>query len=152
MGLFNFIKKPEKTILEALNIDLSKYPDESFIIDKTNPDKDKVVYRKLLIENKMFGIFSDISVITFNNLVGKNLIFHCYTYEFDKYDLPDFIIKIYDVYGKDDSGNGLYTRNDSEEIENDTWLGRTWQNDKFPIACAINYFEEDGLTFTIWTT
>ena len=153
MPIFNFLKsQPKKSILEVLKIDLAIYPDDTFIIDRTNEDTDKTVYKKLELENKFFGIFSELTIHVFENITNKNYIFHAFSYEFDKYDLPDFIEKIVNVYGKDDSGLGLFSRNDSHQIDDGYWSGRTWQNrNKYPVDCAIDFDEENGLFFTIWT-
>jgi len=147
MGFFS--KKPKLGLKEIF--DLSKYPDDSFIADKIHSADDRDVYVKFEPKNKFFGIFSELSIVCFKNTTGRNFIFKCYSYEFEKYNLPDLIQKIYNVYGKDDDGLGLYLRKDSDDIDKDFWLGRSWTNSRFPDAGGIYYTEEDGLSFTIWT-
>jgi len=137
--------------LDVLEIDLTKYPDDSFIIDKIHSTDDRTVYFKLEFDNKYFGLFTELSILSFNKLSGRNFLFRCATPEFDKYDLPDFIQKIFNIYGKDDNGKGLYIRQDSEDIEDNHWLGRNWMSDKLSYACDLSYDDEEGLSFTIWT-
>jgi hypothetical protein len=149
MGFFS--KKTKPNLLEVLEIDLTKYPDDSFIIDKIHSTDDRTVYFNNEFENKFFGLFTELSILSFNNSAGRNFLFRCSTHEFDKYDLPDFIQKIYDVYGKDDNRKGPYIRQDSEDIEVDHWSGRNWMSDKLLYPCALSFDEVEGLSFTIWT-
>jgi len=148
MGLFS--SKPKKTLFEALNIDLNNLPDETFKIDRIHSDYGKVHHIKLDPENKYFGIFSWTTVIVFDR-PGKNIIFSCMPHEFDKYDLPPLIEKIHSIYGKDDDGKGIYSRQDSDEIIDEIWLGRSWTDNKYPIPCSIIYDIDQGLSLTIWT-
>ena len=138
-----------KTIFDVLGLD-RKYPDSTFIIDLTDENELRKTYRKLETENKYLGVFSELTIYCFKGSNSKNFKLSCYSYEFNKYDLPDIIEKVYSIYGKDDSGQGLYTRADSEAIDNDLWTGRSWDAEKHPVACSINYSEEEGLSLTLW--
>jgi len=149
MGFFS--KKPKLNLLEVLEFDLTKYPNDSFIIDKIHSTDDKTVYFNNEFDNKFFGLFTELSILCFKNSPARNFLFRCSTPEFDKYDLPDFIQKIFNIYGNDDYGKGLYIRQDSEDIEDNHYSGRFWMNEKLPYTCVLSYDEEEGLSFTIWT-
>lgn len=145
----NKMNVKSKSVIDNLGIDITKYPDDSFIIDISNKEKDRTIYFKSDPEHKFMGLFSELTIIDFNG-PGKNYLFKCQPYEFKKYHLPDFIGKICSIYGNDDYNKGRYAGDDSTEINEGFWMGRSWMDDKFPDPCRISYDSDDGLSFTIW--
>ncbi len=153
MGFFSRrVERPKRTAIDIFDFDLLSLPDESFKIDKIHTDETKTYYIKIKEDGKYLNIFSWLTVIVFNNSNSKNFIFKCFAYEFDKYDLPELILKIFNIYGNDDSKRGIYTRNDANEIDENMWSGRDFTSDRFTVACSLDYDDDEGLTFTIWTT
>ena len=148
MGLF--WNKTKKSVIDNLGLDLKILPDDTFIINKCDTEENRTVYYRYDRNNKFFGVFPELTIYDFK-APGKNYVFNCDIGEFEKYDVPKFIEKIVSIYGKDDSGEGLFVRNDMIQIDEGFWLGRTWQAEKHPDPCIVFYNDEDGLSFTIWT-
>ena len=147
MGIFT--KQHPSTIYEALEIDLKNYPDDSFV--QIDSEENRPTYQKIDCENKFMGIFKELTIICASGTDHKNFLFKCPSYEFNRNVIPVLIEKIYPIYGKDDSGDGLLTKEEKTEIDEGFWIGRNWNSEKYNPACAISYFEEDGLRLTIWT-
>lgn len=149
--MFSFLSKKSKSVFDIFEDDVKILPDNSFVVDKIHSDENKTYFIKLCLENKYLGLFSFLTIIQFNNSSGKNFVFKCEPYEFDKYDLPEFIKKLIDILGKDDDGKGLYTRDDANQIDDNFWMGRSWTSNENE-SCMLNYNDEEGLSFTIWTS
>lgn len=154
MGLFS--SKPKKTVLDVIDVDLSKYPDETFVKEfDVNASGNKITehFGYFNEDVLVLNLFSQLKVVTFETTTGKNFIFRCpFFEEFKKSALSELVNSIYEVYGTDDSGYGRFSSDDWAQIKDDSfWLGRNWNSDKYSIACALGFDEEDGLSFTIWT-
>lgn len=147
MGFFT--KKPPPTIFEVLGIDLTKYPDSSFILESNENDRE--LYKQSEMTSKYMGVFSELSILCFKGTNHKNFFFKSKPDEFTKRDLSTILEKIYSIYGKDDNDFGLYKKEDSEDIDDGFWLGRNWNSEKYSIACAISLNEEKELALTIWS-
>lgn len=144
-----FSKNQPSTIYESLGIDLSNLLDESFNLVSSDENSSK--YEKICPKNKYMGVFAELSILCFNGTNHKNFIFTCRPFEFSRNVVPVIVEKIYSIYGKDDSGGGLYEREENIEFDEGYWMGRHWSDNKFPLACAIDYSDENGLMLTIWT-
>lgn len=154
MGLFS--SKPKKTLLNVIDIDLSKYPDDTFLTEEEiNASGTKITNHIGYFGDGYFlNLFSKLRVVTFENSTGKNFIFSCPVYdEINRSALSQLVNNMHDVYGNDHLGNGRFTSKDWDEIKDDEfWLGRSYTDDKHIPACSIGFDDEEGLSFTIWTT
>ena len=144
------------TVLDIIDINLSNYPNDSFSKLETKTSEEGTTsteYIKVYDQNELLGLFSELSVITFENSTAKNFIFNAGNGEdFPKQKLKKLVNSIFEIYGPDDMGEELFLNHEWEEIEyEEFWGGRMWQRDSLPVHCSIGYFDEDGLTFTIWT-
>ena len=153
MGLF--LNKAKETVLDAIDIDLSIYPDNSFTQEQCiNKDGKNIINHYLYLEEGLLlNLFPQLMVITFDDSYDKNYIFRCPVFEeFKKSSLIELVNNISDVYGPDAMGNNKFSAEDWKQIKEGFWIGRNWMNDKYPITCLL-YFDQggNGLSFTIWT-
>lgn len=154
MGLFS--SKPKKTLLEVIGIDLTQYPDDSFMTEEEiNESGTKITnHISYFGEGYFLNLFSKLRVVTFENSMAKNFIFSCPVYDgINKSSLSHLVDSIFDIYGKDSSGNGRFTSDDWNDIKDEEyWSGRMYTDDKYATACMLSYDNEEGLGFTIWLT
>ena len=157
MGLFS--KKVKQTVLEAIGIDLSIYPNDTFTQEQevTASGKNIINHYLYLEYELLLNLFPQLNVITFPDSSAKNYIFRCPIFEeFKKSSLIELVNNIYDVYGSDDSGYSKFSSDDWQQIKDGFWTGRAWTSEKYSPGCSFFFDAEegegDGLTFTIWTS
>lgn len=147
MGLFNFLfskeEKKKKSVFDFFQINIKKFPDESFIDLGVIYDKDGVGSR---IYTKTFdylecGIFSDIEVS----------IYHSgFTVEFSSKPSTSLNINkfcelansLYRIYGKDDQNDGIITSQEISDYRNYGALARFWYLSNYPMI-GITAFDVD---------
>ncbi|WP_439473814.1 hypothetical protein [Algoriphagus formosus] len=102
------------------------------------------------------SIFRLLELRRFNNSDNFNL-----TFSVKNVPGPDFlpvsafvrvINGVASAYGKDDGGLGKVENDELAEIENNTWIGRTWlEQDKFPIPIMIGHDEGNNFSITFFS-
>jgi hypothetical protein len=174
MGIFDFLKpnktekkisepkKPEVNITESKKLesifdlfdsDLKSLPGNSFVKgnEETNESGNKIInYRKDLNPMEL-GLFDTLEIKTFENLKNKNFIFSNFNFSKSQIEkIKYFVDKVYLLYGIDSSQKGKFTNSDSEEFDDNFWLGRRWTEDHHKPPISISYDEDYGLSLTVW--
>ncbi len=144
-------------IQKLFKVNLSSIPNSEFY-EQGEPiiaDGNEVrTYSKMFIEEDdfEFGLFDCIDVKTFKGLPNKNIIFTNEPIVFGDFEfqrIEKLINNLYQIYGKDNLGNGKYSADDKDAIEFG-YLSRHWSENKNP--AMLSFDEEEGLSFTIWIT
>lgn len=143
------------TIESLLKINLSDIPDETYIKGNTqiNDSGDKIINYRKLLQPKVFGLFDTIEVKVFEAKQNKNIIFHNFDFNIkDVEKVRDLTDNLYLLYGLDSSQKGKFKSNEIEELENDYWSGRYWEDDQTVNPVMFAFDEISGLSLTIWKT
>lgn len=142
--------KQKKGVIDILGIDISNYPDSTFL-DRTEvfSKVDNIDYEKVYIkffdksEKRAFGIFKQVRLIKVNSTTF-DYEFQCVIDSIKSSDLKNLINSIYQLYGEDNYGGGAFVDGDwSCVYYDDEWvegyMGRYWNRTKYPNNCKIQF-------------
>jgi hypothetical protein len=159
MGIFSFKPKqsPEnkKTAFDFFSFDFLKLPDESCtVLDAEFNSGASVVlpfWKDLELDSEGEGLFDQLRINTFQNSNGKN---YCFSQSTPKLNVVKFkaLVDFYaGILGGDNSGKKSLTGDDIKEMQGGFWGGRFWDKSAHSNAVSINYYDDEGVSLTIFT-
>jgi hypothetical protein len=159
MGLFDnlFGKKQQETIKEdnvfqILGLNVDEIPNDKFIKgnSETNTTGQTYTNFRRFYSDKIFGIFDLVEVKVFEGSKGKNILISSNDNNGNVQNrIKNLVDKLFLIYGNDQLGCGRFKEEEQEDLEENSWSGRLWTDQKFqyPILLSI---DENCYTLTIW--
>lgn len=102
----------------------------------------------------LYGLFHEHGIRNFLEKPNQN---HLYqgsglNSQVDLLNLKKLVNAFFVKYGRDDSGDGVFSLEDISAIKSDFWTGRKWISSKFKNPVMISYTVEEGVQLSIWQT
>jgi hypothetical protein len=159
MGLFDnlFGKKQQEPIREdnvfqILGISLDEIPNDKFIKgnSETNSSGKTFTSYRRFYSDKLFDIFDLVEVKVFEGSSGKNIIISSNDNNRNNQNrIKNLVDKLFLIYGNDQLGCGRFKDEETEDLEENSWSGRLWTDQKFQYPILLS-LDENSYSLTIW--
>ncbi|TQI72289.1 hypothetical protein JM79_3247 [Gramella sp. Hel_I_59] len=152
MGIFNRKSKINKGYQELL-MEAPSIPDSTFLLEdeETNSSNQKLKNYFKKTDELYFWYFDEMVLKDFEGIPNKNFIFHKRKINSVK-NLKDIVNQFYNHYGIDDNGAGMFDKQDTIDIKEGYWSGRTYTDSKHKHPALFSYDKNEGLDLTIFYT